>query len=125
MKNDRRDKLPVPEPCSFCRKTAEQVRKLIAGPGVYICDECVDVCVDIIKDSDRSAVIDLESRRAGWQAPQWSGGGAAVCCTLCRLPFPLAEALLIEGKGVLCHPCVSQVQALSTEGAFEDEPDKP
>ena len=37
--------------CSFCNKTQDQVRKLIAGPaGVYICDECVDICSDIIEE---------------------------------------------------------------------------
>ena len=37
--------------CSFCNKTQDQVRKLIAGPaGVYICDECVDICADIIDE---------------------------------------------------------------------------
>ena len=34
--------------CSFCKKTQEEVRKLIAGPSVYICDECIDLCNDII-----------------------------------------------------------------------------
>ena len=37
--------------CSFCNKTQNQVRKLIAGPnGAYICDECVDVCAEIIEE---------------------------------------------------------------------------
>lgn len=36
--------------CSFCNKTQEQVRKLIAGNDVYICDECVEVCAEIIED---------------------------------------------------------------------------
>ena len=36
--------------CSFCNKTQDQVRKLIAGPDVYICDECVGICADIIED---------------------------------------------------------------------------
>lgn len=37
--------------CSFCGKTQEEVRKLIAGPnGVYICDECIDLCSDIISE---------------------------------------------------------------------------
>ena len=37
--------------CSFCNKTQAQVRKLIAGPnGAYICDECVDVCAEIIEE---------------------------------------------------------------------------
>lgn len=36
--------------CSFCMKPSTQVRKLIAGPGVYICDECVDLCVRILTE---------------------------------------------------------------------------
>lgn len=41
--------------CSFCGKTQQEVRKLIAGPGVYICDECVELCNEILKeDSKRS-----------------------------------------------------------------------
>ena len=36
--------------CSFCNKTQDQVRKLIAGPNAYICDECVDICAEIIED---------------------------------------------------------------------------
>ena len=36
--------------CSFCGKSQEQVRKLIAGPGVYICDECIDLCNEIIEE---------------------------------------------------------------------------
>ncbi len=36
--------------CSFCGKTQHQARKLIAGPGVYICDQCVDLCNDIIEE---------------------------------------------------------------------------
>jgi hypothetical protein len=36
--------------CSFCLKSNTQVRKLIAGPGVYICDTCVDLCVQILTD---------------------------------------------------------------------------
>ncbi|MCB0339528.1 MAG: AAA family ATPase, partial [Bdellovibrionales bacterium] len=36
--------------CSFCKKTQEEVRKLIAGPAVYICDECIDLCNDIIAE---------------------------------------------------------------------------
>ena len=36
--------------CSFCNKTQEQVRKLIAGPNVYICDECIEICAEIIEE---------------------------------------------------------------------------
>ena len=37
--------------CSFCGKSQHEVRKLIAGPSVYICDECVDLCNDIIREA--------------------------------------------------------------------------
>jgi ATP-dependent Clp protease ATP-binding subunit ClpX len=47
--------------CSFCNKSQREVRKLIAGPNVYICDECVDICLDIIaEDRAREA---RESKR--------------------------------------------------------------
>src|SRR3974377_24681 len=36
--------------CSFCGKSQRQVKKLIAGPGVYICDECIDLCNEIIAE---------------------------------------------------------------------------
>src|SRR5699024_3416533 len=36
--------------CSFCGKGQEQVRKLVAGPGVYICDECIELCTEIVEE---------------------------------------------------------------------------
>ena len=39
--------------CSFCGKSQKQVKKLIAGPGVYICDECIELCNDIIEEELR------------------------------------------------------------------------
>lgn len=36
--------------CSFCGKTQDQVRKLVAGPGVYICDECIELCSEIVEE---------------------------------------------------------------------------
>ena len=47
--------------CSFCGKTQKQVKKLIAGPGVYICDECIDLCNDIIaEERDESTELSFE-----------------------------------------------------------------
>src|SRR5437899_112152 len=40
--------------CSFCGKSQKQVKKLIAGPGVYICDECIDLCNDAIEEVDKT-----------------------------------------------------------------------
>lgn len=36
--------------CSFCGKDQESVRKLVAGPGVYICDECIELCTEIVEE---------------------------------------------------------------------------
>ena len=39
--------------CSFCGKSQHEVKKLIAGPTVFICDECVELCMDIIKEEHK------------------------------------------------------------------------
>lgn len=39
--------------CAFCGKTQEEVRKLIAGPATFICDECVELCMDIIQEEHK------------------------------------------------------------------------
>ncbi len=43
--------------CSFCGKSQHEVRKLIAGPTVFICDECVELCMDIIKEESKSSIV--------------------------------------------------------------------
>ena len=43
--------------CSFCGKSQHEVRKLIAGPTVFICDECVELCMDIIREESKSALV--------------------------------------------------------------------
>src|SRR5213082_1180980 len=48
--------------CSFCGKSQRQVKKLIAGPGVYICDECIDLCNEIIDEELTSPTqLDLDN----------------------------------------------------------------
>ena len=46
--------------CSFCNKTQDQVRKLIAGPNIYICDECIDLCVQIIEEEFDNGEVESE-----------------------------------------------------------------
>ena len=48
--------------CSFCGKSQRQVKKLIAGPGVYICDECIDLCNEII-DEELVAPVSFDPDR--------------------------------------------------------------
>lgn len=53
--------------CSFCGKSQHEVRKLIAGPTVFICDECVELCMDIIREEHKSALV---KTRDGVPTPQ-------------------------------------------------------
>ena len=55
MENNKDTKLT----CTFCGKGQEDVRKLIAGPSVYICDECVDLCNDIIEEEVKSDDVEV------------------------------------------------------------------
>ena len=69
--------------CSFCGKSQHEVRKLIAGPTVFICDECVELCMDIIREENKSSLVKsrgsvdsapvarlLPSPRSPWQTEQ-------------------------------------------------------
>ena len=60
--------------CSFCNKLQSQVDKLIAGPGVFICDECVELCRSIIEEEGES--------HKGRKSAQ---PGLSLCPSLCRL----------------------------------------
>ena len=53
--------------CSFCGKTQNEVRKLIAGPSVYICNECIDICNEIINDDEKA---DVATTRVSLPKPQ-------------------------------------------------------
>lgn len=74
--------------CSFCGKSQEQVRKLIAGPGVYICDECVDLCNEILDeelfDSSASAPQPVPRREQSPEKRKTRAGGIS----LSQIPKP-------------------------------------
>src|SRR5690606_2154854 len=53
--------------CSFCGKSQNDVKKLIAGPGVYVCNECIDICNEIINDDEQTAAA---TNRASLPKPQ-------------------------------------------------------
>jgi ATP-dependent Clp protease ATP-binding subunit ClpX len=53
--------------CSFCGKSQHEVRKLIAGPTVFICDECVELCMDIIREENKNTLV---KSRDGVPTPQ-------------------------------------------------------
>lgn len=74
--------------CSFCGKSQEQVRKLIAGPGVYICDECVDLCNEILDEElfDSNAITPQPAPRP--EPPQKRRAGVAKNFSLNQIPKP-------------------------------------
>jgi hypothetical protein len=43
----------VAQRCNFCGKSKDQVRKLVAGPGVFICDHCIELCSEVIREDDQ------------------------------------------------------------------------
>ncbi|MGK7889071.1 MAG: ATP-dependent protease ATP-binding subunit ClpX [Leptolyngbyaceae cyanobacterium] len=119
--------------CSFCGKSQEQVRKLIAGPGVYICDECVDLCNEILDEElfDSSTAVPPPSPRRD-QAPERSPSRSAPI-TLSQIPKPVdikrhLDAHVIgqdEAKKVLSVAVYNHYKRLSFEqkkrsGATDD-----
>jgi len=99
--------------CSFCKKRADEVRKLIAGPTVHICDECVDVCVDILADDRRASASSPEASTDTPGAPEPS---TDVRCTHCLAVTSLEHALVIESPALLCPQCVRRIAQGSSPG---------
>jgi ClpX C4-type zinc finger len=131
--NDKAEASPY---CSFCNKGRDDVRKLIAGPTVMICDECVRVCVDIIVGDAASgsaeelgATQELQARLRAQQlnavdssvpipdeaVPLWH-----VRCALCRQIVPTDAAISIEGRCVLCESCLTAAQGILPDAAKGD-----
>ena len=55
--------------CSFCGKSQHEVRKLIAGPSVFVCDECVELCNEIIREEAEDVEAEA-AREAAYPTPQ-------------------------------------------------------
>lgn len=94
--------------CSFCNKTQKDVTKLIAGPTVFICDECVGVCNDILADESPHEPPPGPAQRD----PALDNTVADVVrCALCNLALPIDEAFPVPERGFLCVGCVDAVSA--------------
>src|SRR5881396_2321549 len=75
--------------CSFCGKSQHEVRKLIAGPTVFICDECVELCMDIIREENKSSLV---KSRDGIPTPK-------EICKVLDVPFTMADATTLTEAG--------------------------
>ena len=114
----KKDHPPAVLRCSFCKKLQEDVRQLIAGPSVYICDECVEVCNDIIAANAEAA--EREPDKAPEAVPAVPRCASAIRCSLCRMPVPVDDGLLVENRGVLCPGCVAEIQASMADTGTAD-----
>jgi len=103
--------------CSFCSKTQDDVRRLIAGPAVNICDECVEVCVDTIVDGTRAEDdFPLSAEAQRWHSIAAKLGRDPGVCSLCGKPGLSENLLSIEGRGTLCGECADAVEDILARG---------
>src|SRR5215467_61158 len=109
--------------CSFCGKSQSEVKKLIAGPKVYICNECVGICAEIIGDDvDLSSHIQSHEPTAGQARVVLTNVPPRVRCSMCRTFVMMSEALSVAERGHLCPACEAAVRvALDEVEAYRTE----
>jgi hypothetical protein len=96
--------------CSFCGKSQDEVRKLIAGQNVYICDECVDLCNDIIaEECEREAQEEPGAATPSASDPLVPASKCIVCC----LPKDLTDLLLLPNAGFVCCSCAQAIRSVA------------
>jgi len=81
------------------------VRKLIAGPSVYICDGCIEICNEIIADDAASQEPSVLQTGIG------SEPVVEVYCSVCRLRVPASGSLLVPERGQICPACLEAIKA--------------
>jgi len=104
--------------CSFCGKGREDVRKLIAGPTVFICNECVEVCLDILADDstpDADSQDSTESQRLRVKAAAIFPD-RSVTCSVCGKSGLTEEMLPIGSRGTLCGECADAIEDSLRQG---------
>ena len=101
--------------CSFCNKLQDDVPELIAGPRVFICNECIAVCNDVLAETERFERLhgkNPRERTSDGPTP-WPD---KIRCALCRMAIPATDGFVIENRGFLCAGCVNAVQAARVNG---------
>jgi len=110
---------PDPEAlrCSFCNKAQDEVRKLIAGPAVFICNECVEVCVDLVAadSTEGSSPHSAETQRLRLKAAAIFPDRSTTC-SLCGKSGLPETMLPIKSRGVLCGECADATEDALRQG---------
>ena len=120
---------PNPPPslfrCSFCNKSQRDVEKLVAGPKVYICGECVEICNDILREN--RMLIPEPRTLSGAVEPEPEGGVLTsppvdprpVRCKLCGLWSVLEFCSPVAHRGWLCGACLDAVREVLDASASD------
>jgi hypothetical protein len=95
--------------CSFCGRGQDAVSKLIAGPAVYICNECIDICNEIIADDQRIKTPPASHENS---EPPKVMVVAVFECSFCKTPTPLTECVSIPERGKLCPACLDATRSV-------------
>ena len=101
--------------CSFCAKSQNDVRKLIAGPKVYICDRCVELCNDILAEEREDQAREGAASEA--EQPEESSLGplpaGAADCALCGGATAAGFLVAVKDRGFLCFACLDAIREAS------------
>ena len=108
----------VPVRCSFCNKAQDDVKKVIAGPTVMICDECVAVCVNALADDAAQAIPKDSVEVQRWRAKtaQLARGSDSALCNLCGKSAFSREMLPLGTRGSLCSECADAIEDALARG---------
>ena len=97
--------------CSFCNRAARKVPKLIAGPTIFICSDCVAICQDILDENrilEPGSGVEEEKRNR-----ELVETGQALLCPLCDRLTSLVEMVQVPQRGWICRPCLDAVQQVA------------
>ncbi len=94
--------------CSFCNKSQRDVAKLIAGPAVYLCNECLEICNQIVAE-DKILNPGEAAGPTVVQAPE-DPVDVPVRCRLCQMLWPRDRCVAFPDRGWVCESCLDGVQ---------------
>ena len=104
----RKAKIPRPGPCSFCGRTAEKVKTLIAGPGVYICDRCIPVASQTIATGEPAGPPAAVIKPVADE-------DMAEKCSFCGKRRHQVPGLAAAGSARICAECLQLCHEILTE----------
>jgi hypothetical protein len=96
--------------CSFCGKNRSEVRKLVAGPSVHICDECVELCKNILAQ-------DLDSAELSRKKPGKTDTREKRLCGVCMEERESDELIFLPHAAYMCAGCLEDIQSVRDKQA--------